>query len=249
MKARRRYALAPALLAVAAFTPLADGAGSSTPTPPSWVHHGKYAPVIDKANFVARIDNRYFPLEPGTVFRYRGLKDSARQIDEVTVTHQVKRVLGIKCTVVRDVVSQAGKKLELTYDWYAQDKQGNVWYMGEAAFDRQNGRFVRAKDSWEAGVKNAKPGIIMRGDARPGDVYRQEYYPPDALDQAHVGHASATVSVPAGTYKHALVTDEWSPVEPQIERKWYAAGVGEIKEKVTAGGHEVFRLASVRHAP
>jgi hypothetical protein len=96
-------------------------------------------------------------------------------------------------------------------------------------------------------VKHAKPGIIMRGHPRRGEVYRQEYYPPDALDQARVVRSSATVRVPAGTFKHVLVTDEWSPVEPQIERKWYVAGVGEIKEQVTAGGHEQFQLVKVMH--
>ena len=84
-------------------------------------------------------------------------------------------------------LASTGKPLERTFDWYAQDKQGNVWYMGEDCPRAENGRFVRASDSWEAGVNGAKPGIIMRGNPRPGDVYRQEYYPPGgALDQARV---------------------------------------------------------------
>src|SRR4029077_4607163 len=139
-----------------------------------------------------------------------------------------------------------GNPLERTFDWYAQDKQGNVWYMGEEALDLKNGRFVRASDSWQAGVKLAKPGVIVRGHPRPGDVYRQEYSPPGgALDQAHVVRTTATVRVPAGTFRRVLVTDEWSPVEPQIERKYYVAGLGEIKEHGTAGGHEQFQLVSV----
>jgi hypothetical protein len=241
MRPRLTYTLAAAIFLIAA-----SSAGSSTvPRPPAWVLHGKYSPTINPADFVSRIDNRYFPLAPGTVFHYRGVKDGRRQTDEMVVTHRVKNVLGVRCTVVRDTVFQNGKPLERTDDWYAQDKHGNVWYMGEAAFDRKNGRFARASDSWKAGVRRAKPGIIMRADPRPGDVYRQEYYPPGALDQAHVVGASATVQVPTGTYQHVLVTDEWSPVEPQIERKWYVAGVGEIKERVTAGGHEQFELVKV----
>src|SRR5262245_27192428 len=241
MRSRLTYAFAAAI-----FLLVASGAGSSTaPKPPSWVLRGTYSPTINPENFVSRIDNRYFPLAPGTVFHYRGVKDGRTQTDVMAVTHHVKEILGVRCTVVRDTVFQNGKPLERTDDWYAQDKQGNVWYMGEAAFDRKNGRFVRASDSWKAGVKGAKPGIIMRGDPRPGDVYRQEYYPPGALDQARVVGASATVHVPAGTYRHVLVTDEWSPVEPQIERKWYVAGLGEIKERVTAGGHEQFVLFKV----
>ena len=125
----------------------------------------------------------------------------------------------------------------------AQDKQGNVWYMGEDARELQNGRFVRASDSWQGGIDGAKPGIIMRGNPRPGEVYRQEYYPPGgALDQARIIGSAAMVRVPAGTFRRVLVTDEWSPVEPQMERKYYVAGIGEIKEQVTAGGHEQFQL-------
>src|SRR5262249_61860219 len=102
----------------------------------------------------------------------------------MVVTHQAKYVLGVRCTVVRDTVSHNGKPLERTFDWYAQDKQGNVWYMGEDARELKNGRFVRAGDSWQAGVHGAKPGVIMRGRPHTGAVYRQEDYPPDALDQA-----------------------------------------------------------------
>jgi hypothetical protein len=220
----------------------------SVPQPPAWTTHGNYEPVIRPADFVSTIDNRFFPLKPETAFHYRGVKDGHVQTDDMVVTTHVTYVLGIRCTVVRDTVSEDGKPLERTFDWYAQDRQGNVWYMGEAAFERKNGRFVRASDSWKAGVDHAKPGIIMRADPQPGDVYRQEYYPKGAaLDQAHVAGTFATVRVPAGTFRRVLVTDEWSPVEPQIERKWYAAGIGEIKEQVTAGGHEQFQLVRITH--
>jgi hypothetical protein len=216
--------------------------------PPAWTTHGKYAPVIRPANFVSTIDNPFFPLKPGTAFHYRGVKDGHAQIDDVVVTAGVKYVLGVRCTVVKDTVSEHGRPLERTFDWYAQDKAGNVWYMGEEALELKNGRFARASDSWEAGVHHAEPGIIMRARPRPGDVYRQEYYPPGgALDQAHVVGTIATLRIPAGTFKRVLVTDEWSPVEPQLERKWYVAGVGEVKEEVTAGGHEQFQLVRITH--
>jgi hypothetical protein len=240
------------LCAVAGVTAgLVPVASSTTtrPSPPPWVLHGAYAPAIDPHDFVSRIDNRYFPLVPGTQFHYRGVKDGTVQTDDMVVTNQVKRVLGVKCTVVRDTVSQKGRLLERTFDWYAQDRQGNVWYMGEDSLELENGRFVRASDSWQAGIHKAKPGVIMRAHPRDGQVYRQEYYPQGgALDQAHVVQtARPALRVPAGTFKRVLVTDEWSPVEPQIERKYYAAGVGEIKEQVTAGGHEHFELVSVTH--
>jgi hypothetical protein len=239
------------LSALAVLAVLVIGVGSShaaKPKEPSWVLHGPYSPSVEPANFITTVDNRYFPLKPGTTFHYEGYKDAVSQVDDMVVTHQKKRILGITCTVVRDTVSQHGKPIERTFDWYAQDKQGNVWYMGEDAFELKNGRFARADDSWKSGVNGAKPGIIMRGNPRPGDVYRQEYYPRGAaMDQARVLGATTSIKVPQGTYKRALATVEWSPIEPQLEKKYYAAGVGEIREQVVAGGNEAFRLASVTH--
>jgi hypothetical protein len=120
--------------------------------------------------------------------------------------------------------------------------------MGEDSLEMKHGRFVRARDSWKSGVNGGKPGIIMRGNPRPGAVYRQEYYPPGgALDQARVIGMHANVKVPYGTFKRSLATVEWSPVEPQLEKKWYAAGIGEVREQVVQGGHEAFQLVSVTH--
>jgi hypothetical protein len=235
--------------AVAALLVVAGTAGART-TPPGELAplHGTYAPKIDPANFVARIDNRYLPYEPGTRFRFEGVRGTTRQTDEQVVLRRTKRILGVTCTVVRDIVSEHGRAVERTDDWYAQDRQGNVWYMGEDSFERENGRFVKASDSWESGVNGAQPGIIMPADPRPGDAYRQEYYPPGkALDQARVLRRNATLTVRYGTFKRLLVTSEFSPLEPQTERKYYAPGVGEIAERVVKGHHEEFELVSVTH--
>ena len=223
-------------------------ARSAAPAPPGWVLRGRYSPVIVPANFVAKVDNRFFPLEPGTAFHYKGISGTTPQTDDMVVTSKTKIVLGIHCTVVRDTVSEHGVPIERTYDWYAQDKRGNVWYMGENSLERKNGSFVRASDSWQAGVNHAKPGIIMPAQPRLGRVYRQEYYPPGgALDQARILGTSAHVQVPAGRFERALATLEWSPVEPQLEAKHYVAGIGEVEEHLVQGGHEQFALVSVTH--
>ena len=94
------------------------------------------------------------------------------------VTDQTKQILGVTCTVVRDTVSEHGAPVERIFDWYAQDRQGNVWYMGEDSLELSHGRFVTASDSWQSGVNGGKPGIIVPGNPQPGDAYRQEYYPP-----------------------------------------------------------------------
>jgi hypothetical protein len=213
--------------------------------------HGNYAPEIDPSNFVRVIDNRYFPLEPGTTFRYRGVAEDGKtpQTDVETVTHRTKRVMGVEATVVRDTVSQNGEPVERTFDWYAQDKQGNVWYMGEDSREKQNGKFARAGDSWTGGVGGAEPGIIMPADPRPGQEYRQEYYPGHALDQARVLGSGGAVKVPADSYDQTLVTDESAPkLDPGVhEHKWYVAGVGDVKEQTIAGNHEEIVLVGVTH--
>jgi hypothetical protein len=140
--------------------------------------HGRYSPSIDPANFVATVDNPLWPLEPGTGFHYKGMRGDVPQTDDEVVTHQTKQILGISATVVRDTVSQHGRPIERTLDFYAQDNHGNVWYLGEDSFELKNGRFAKASDSWRSGVDGAKPGIIMPADPQPGDRYRQEYYPP-----------------------------------------------------------------------
>jgi hypothetical protein len=119
--------------------------------------------------------------------------------------------------------------------------------MGEDSFELSHGHFVKASDSWKSGVDGAKPGIVMPAHPRPGDAYRQEYYPPgEALDEARVLCLEGRLTVPFGTFRHVLVTSERSPLEPQVEHKFYARGVGEIAERVVKGHHEAFRLVSVR---
>jgi hypothetical protein len=210
---------------------------------------GPYSPSIDPANFVARIDNPYFPLERGTSLHYEGVAEDGktRQTDIAVVTGIKKKVMGVTCTAVRDTVSSHGKPVERTFDWYAQDKQGNVWYFGEDARNYRNGRFVKARDSWEGGVDGAKPGIIMEASPRRGDSYRQEYYLGHAEDQARVIGRRGAVRVPFRTFKRTLVTIEKSALEPGArEKKWYTAGVGEIKSKVIKGDHEAFALVGVK---
>lgn len=208
--------------------------------------HGSYSPAIDPANFVSTIDNRYLPFKPGTAFHYSGIRGTTPQTDDEVVTRRTKQILGVTSTVVRDTVSEHGTPIERTYDWYAQDKDRNVWYMGEDSLELKRGHFVKASDSWQSGVDGAQPGIIMPGSPQPGDAYRQEYYPPgEALDEARVLRGGASVTVPSGAYHGVLVTSERSPLEPQTEQKYYAPGVGEIKERVVKGHHEQFALVSV----
>jgi hypothetical protein len=207
-----------------------------------------YSPKVDPAAFVKAIDNPLLPFRPGTTFLYRGVRGRTPQVDEEIVTGRTEEILGVAATVVRDTVSEGGRPIERTLDFYAQDKDGNVWYLGEDSFELEHGRFVKASDSWRSGVDGAKPGIIMPADPKPGDKYRQEYYPPgDALDEATVLGERGPVTVPYGSYDHPLVTSEYSPLEPQTEQKFYVSGVGEVLERVVKGHREEFRLVAVKH--
>ena len=246
----RRTRLAAATAGIALFTVGALASAATSPPPGQLAPiHGPYAPKIDPANFVTTIDNRYLPYKPGTRIHFEGVRGKTAQTDDEHVLRRTKLILGVRSTVVRDTVSEHGRAVERTDDWYAQDKQGNVWYMGEDSFElNSKGHFIKASDSWQSGVKGAKPGIIMPAHPRPGDAYRQEYYPPGkALDEARVLGHSGTVKVPYGTFKGALVTSEFSPLEPQTEQKYYVTGIGEILERVVKGHHEEFKLVRVTH--
>jgi hypothetical protein len=213
--------------------------------------HGTYSPKIDPSNFVATIDNPYFPLKPGTTFLYKGVQEDGTtpQTDEMVVTHQTKMILGVSAVVVRDTVSSQGQPIERTFDWYAQDRYGNVWYMGEDSREVKNGSFVKTSDSWEAGVDGAEPGIIMPGNPQPGIQYRQEYYPHYALDQARVLGRGGPIQVPFGSYQTTLLTVETAPqLDPGVaEDKYYVAGLGDIKEETVSGNHEEIELIRVTH--
>jgi hypothetical protein len=184
-----------------------------------------YAPHIDPSEFTTKVDNEYLPMKPGSTFVYEG----GAEHDEMRVTHQTRKVMGVECIVVDDRAWEDGKLIEKTYDWFAQDKEGTVWYFGEDTKEYENGKVVSTKGSWEAGVDGAKPGIIMQGDPKVGESYRQEYYKGEAEDQAKVQSLNASVSVPYGSFDHVLVTREWTRLEPSYdEHKYYARGVGQV---------------------
>lgn len=235
--ARGLVVAACALISFACATP---GVSADTPnaTPAA------LAP-FDPAKIATTIDNPYFPLVPGTIFTYDGLSDGETEHEEVTVLHETKTILGVSCIVVLDIVWIAGEKVEETRDWYAQDRDGNVWYMGEAARSFDNGKTSTA-GSWEAGVDGALPGIIMPAHPVVGQPYQQEYYPGEAEDMAQATALDATVTIGLGAYDHVLVTEEWSPLEPGIrEQKSYAPGIGLIHVIAISGEAAVLELTAI----
>jgi uncharacterized membrane protein YkoI len=205
-----------------------------------------YAPVIDPANFVEGIDHPYFSLTPGTTWVYEGETELGLERIEVSVLPTTKLILGVVCTVVRDTVWLDGLLVEDTYDWYAQDRDGSVWYMGEETREYEDGVVVSTAGAWEAGVDGAQPGIIMEAEPQIGDSYRQEYYAGEAEDMAAVISLSDSASVSFGDFDHLVVTEEWTPLEPGVaEHKYYAQGVGLVLEVVVEGGSGQVELVDV----
>lgn len=187
-----------------------------------------YDPPIDPAGYVTTVDNPLWPLVPGTRYVYQGGEETI----EVTVTDETRQILGVTTTVVHDVVSVGDEIIEDTYDWYAQDKAGNVWYFGEDTKEYEDGQVVSTAGSWEAGVDGAKAGIVMHAtQPTPGSPYRQEYYACEAEDMAEVVSLSESVTVPYGSFGGTLQTREFTPLEPGVnEYKYYAPGVGLVLE-------------------
>jgi hypothetical protein len=252
---------APAATTIATSAPVvptASAAGSVAPTasapaasaaarnPAAMDAAVPYQPRIDPADFVDAIDNPYWPLTPGTSYEF----ESAGEQTKVVVTSERREVMGVSTVVVSDKVFADGKLSEDTSDWYAQDRAGNVWYFGEATLSFEDTPAGDPTGSWEAGVDGAQPGVVMLADPLGGDVYRQEFYAGDAEDLALVRHDNGSITVPAGSYKNVLVTEEWSPLEPDvIELKYYAKGIGVVEERQIFGGTELVKLVKVTPTP
>jgi hypothetical protein len=203
---------------------------------------GNYAPSIGPANFVDVVDNTYFPLIPGSRWVYEGESEGVAERIEVEVLPERRDIMGISAVVVRDTVYVEDELAEDTYDWYAQDTDGNVWYLGEETKEFDNGQTSDA-GSWEYGVDGALPGIVMLANPTVGDAYRQEYWAGEAEDMGEVIEVGATVTIGLGDYTDVVVTQDWTPLEPDvIETKSYAPGVGVIHEADVAGGDEVVEL-------
>ena len=234
------------LLSVQGCGPASDSADAAAPSgwgsADSWVRPATGLP--DPADFVSGVDNPYWPLPPGARWVYEGETADGLERIEVVVLDETRTVAGIECVVVRDTVSLDGELIEDTYDWYAQDKDGNVWYMGEDSKEYEGGQASSTAGSWEAGVDGALPGVKVWATPRVGDApYYQEYYQGEAEDLGRDVALDGTASVAFGDYADLLVVEEWTPLEPEVvERKYYAAGVGTVKEEMTRGGSEVVEL-------
>ncbi|MBI4058276.1 hypothetical protein HY408_00745 [Candidatus Gottesmanbacteria bacterium] len=185
-----------------------------------------YNPAINPSDFSADITNPYFALIPGTMFEYKNQSGEGIETGKVVVTYETKDVMGVKTRVVWDRVWDDEGLIEETFDWYAQDKEGSVWYFGEESKEYDEGRVESTKGSWEAGVNGAKPGIVMKANPQVDDAYYQEYYPGEAEDEARVVAVDETVETSIGAYENCVKTEDFTKLEPeQKENKYYCPEV------------------------
>jgi hypothetical protein len=192
---------------------------------------GIYNPRIDPKDFTAKVTNRYFPLIPGRTLVYQKKSSEGTEVIRVTTRPETIEIAGVECAIVHDVVTLDGEPVEDTDDWYAQDRDGNVWYFGEIARNFEDGLLDNLDGSWRTGKDGAKPGILMQGTPRPGKTYRQEFLLGEAEDVALILSLDDTVEVPAGKFTNCLRTEDWTPLEPDVaEHKFYAPGIGLVLE-------------------
>jgi hypothetical protein len=214
-----------------------DVAATSLPSPSA---------SLDPSDFTTDITNPYWPMPVGSRWVYRETEGQEVQRVVVTVTDQTKTVAaGVEARVVHDVVSADGDVVEDTYDWYAQDNSGNIWYLGEDTAEYEDGEVVTRAGSWEAGVDGAEAGILIPGDPQPGMSYQQEYLAGEAEDQATVLSVDEMVEAPTGRYTEALLTRETTPLQPEVaELKFYAPGIGPMLVLQISGGTSREELVS-----
>jgi hypothetical protein len=202
-------------------------AGADTVGGDSTLPVGSDPVTLDPADFTTEIDNPYWPMKVGSRWVYD--EGDARVV--VTVTDRTKEIAnGITARVVHDVVSEGGQPKEVTDDWYAQDSDGNIWYLGEDTAEYENGKVTTREGSFEAGVDGAQPGIAVPGDPQVGQTYRQEYYKGQAEDFASVLSLDGKADVPFGSFTGLLQTEDVNPLSDpkQVEHKFYAEGVGPV---------------------
>ncbi len=203
--------------------------------------------MLDPVDFVPRIDNPYWPMAPGTRWVYREFDLEGSQRVTVSVLERTRDIQGIAATVVHDVVTERGELVEKTFDWYAQDVCGNVWYLGENTKEYEDGEVVTTAGSWEHGVDGAMAGVIMPADPRVGMSYRQEYYDGEAEDAGEIMSLDEQAQVPFGHFRNVLLTNEFTPLEPKVlEYKLYAEGVGPVLAIGVSGGSDREELLRFR---
>jgi hypothetical protein len=248
MSSREPIAAALAVLAAAlAVAACGSGDNDSEGSSNAGLPQGSEQVDLNPADFTTEIDNPYWPMAPGSRWVYRETDtEGTKQRVVVTVTPRTKKIAnGVEARVVHDEVTENGEPVEVTDDWYAQDSDGNIWYLGEDTTEYEGGKPVSTAGSFEAGVDGAQAGIILPADPEVGVTYRQEYYAGEAEDEGEIFSLDEQAEVPFGHFTNALMTKDLNPLEPKVlEYKFYARDVGPVLAVSVSGGSDREELVS-----
>ena len=219
--------------------PAASPASSAAPT----------ATAFDPSSFAGPVNNPWFPLIAGTTLVYQGTKEGQAAVDTVAVTSKTKLIAGVKAVAVHHDLALNGVVMRQTDDWFAQDRQGNVWQLGRTTVESDPGEpdeVGNTGGSWEAGATGAQPGIVMPAKPQIGDSGVRAILPGKIEDHVVVLLTNGTAKVPAGTFSNVLQTEEWSPFAPEtLTLKAYVQGTGLVREAEIAGGDDILELVKV----
>jgi hypothetical protein len=257
MKARAIKRAGAGVAAIAVLLPALAGCGSSGDNASSaaaqpgtnTLPQASEPSNLNPADFSTNIDNPYWPMPVGATWHVHVSNPQGESLQEtITVENKTKKIAdGVTARVAHDVVFTGGKPTEITDDWYAQDSQGNVWYFGEDTASLDHGKWDRS-GSFEAGRNGADAGIAMPANPTVGLTYREEYYRGHAEDRSKVLSLGQQVQAPAGHFTDAILTDDTSPIEPNVsEYKLYAKGVGPVVAVSVSGETEREDLISYSH--
>jgi hypothetical protein len=220
-----RTMVAALAVAAAVSAPAASAKGLPTPKASHFGHNSN------------RVTNAWFPLARGSVYVYEGQKDGKQARDVMTVTRSVKTITGIRAAVVADRLFLNGRLAERTTDWYAQDKHGTVWYLGEKTAElNAKGKVTSTEGSFLNGRDGAKGGIFMPANPQVGQAFQQESLKGEAEDRFRILDLATSVTTPAVSSSSAMLTEETTPLEPKVvDHKYYVRGIGTVKEQQVAG--------------
>jgi hypothetical protein len=236
LQAARARAMAVLLVSAIAAPGCGDDDESAQPTRPKDTQS-----AIDPADYSATVDHPLFPLASTQATVHAGREEDARVRVVSRVLDTTARIAGIEATVVAVTEYEDGELVERTRDYYAQDHQGNIWYLGEHVNDLENGKVVGHGGQWLAGRDGAQPGLFMPADPKVGDEFEQERAPGVAEDRSEVVAVGIRVRTPAGSFEECIKTKDFAPLDKLTEFKFYCSGVGLVREQPEDGRVDLLR--------
>ena len=183
---------------------------------------------VDKKNLGPVGENTYFILQPG----YKQIFIEGNITDTLTVLKETKIIDSVEVGIIEDREEKNGQPIEVTKDYFAFDSvTKNIYYFGEDCDYYTDGKVTGHGGTWISGVNGAKFGLFVPGKIKVGDKFYQEIAPEVAMDRVEIKELGLKIQTPAGTFENCIKVEETTPLEPDVkDYKWYAPGVGMIKD-------------------